>query len=209
MTPISKLQFYVKASLGQYFFLVWSRSLSHTNQLGEKSVKVLKFYSEQPFVIKIVIVRSWSQADDLSLVDSERRYLWQAINHLSGAQVVPPILPIKRPPTALHYNSGSVLLFSFCIQSSQISKSLFQKPTLHAHIQIILKANGCSTCRQIITCLPPKWLLFQRSCLSERPYNTGSALLSIFQIVKQGSKSLVKNGENMQYAQSKRNSNST
>ena len=64
MTPISKLQFYVKASLGQYFFLVWSRSLSHTNLAGGKSVKVLKLYSEQPYVIEIVIVRSWSQADD-------------------------------------------------------------------------------------------------------------------------------------------------
>ena len=93
MTPISKLQFYVKASLGQYFFLVWSRSLSHTNQLGEKSVKVLKFYSEQPFVFEMAVVRSWPQADNQSLVNSGKRYLWQAINHLSGAQVV--TLPTK------------------------------------------------------------------------------------------------------------------
>ena len=34
--PISKIQFCVEVSLGQYFFFVWSRSLSHTNLAGEK-----------------------------------------------------------------------------------------------------------------------------------------------------------------------------
>ena len=62
--PISKIQFCFEVSLSQYFFLVWSRSLSHTNLAEEKPFKVLEFYSQQSFVFAIVILRSWSQADD-------------------------------------------------------------------------------------------------------------------------------------------------